>query len=84
MNLKSERRKEGGGGYKKDGMGGKGGRVESPPLNANWRRLLGLCRGPIFLDKLSSSQLDREKHHINCYTCTKAWLFNPLSTNLLY
>ena len=71
MNLKIYGKEKG---YKKDGMGGNEGTLKPLPLNANWRRLLGLCRGPIFLDKLSSSQLDRDKHHINFYTCTKTWL----------
>ena len=71
MNLKIYGKERG---YKKDGMEGNwgGGTQESLPLNADWRRLLGLCLGLIFLDKLSSSQLDRDKQHINCYTCTKA------------
>ena len=35
---------------------------------------------PPFLDKFSSSLLDCDEHHINCYPCTKTQLFDPLST----
>ena len=36
------------------------------------KKLLEPCRGPIFFGKLSSSQLDREEHRINCCPYTKA------------
>ena len=35
------------------------------------KKLLGLCRGPTFFDKFSSSLFDCHEHHINCYPCTK-------------
>ena len=35
------------------------------------KKLLGLCRGPTFFDKFSSSLLDCHEHHINCYPRTK-------------
>ena len=35
------------------------------------KKLLGLCQGPTFFDKFSSSLLDCHEHHINCYPCTK-------------
>ena len=41
-------------------------------------------RGPILSGKLSPSQLDREEHRVNRCPYTKAWLFDPLSTNSLY
>ena len=55
-----------GGGRQKGGGGLK-------PLShkRHQKKLLGPCRGPIFFDKPSSSQLDREKHRINYYPYTK-------------
>ena len=36
------------------------------------KKLLGPCRRPILFGKLSSSQFDREEHHVNCCPYTKA------------
>ena len=60
--------------YKKTVEGDKGGGGGLRPLThqRHQKKLLGLHRRPISFGKLSSPQLDREEHRVNCCPYTKA------------